>query len=301
MAEARAVHVVLVQVEASAPSLSNAATTEAAASRRSSSGQSHESKRHPDPFCRSPSPARPMAFPRRALASLADASLSDLRIWPAADHDSEPGEPPGAVARAAGCGRPLRHVAANLSAVAVHTARRTAVHGHTADRSAAVSHTARRARAGTLPTRSPMPPISGHGAPNVMKVTASDTVSEPQKAWSCRSGLSFFDGTRPLRRPGSPGPDLHRSTVNGADRQTALFTDRTRISVLVYTPLQRSGFASAVTWVSGHHQHRQSPLPADRCEPLASTEACGERRRIATLAVCRTIGVKLRAQQARMT
>src|SRR6185295_5999263 len=176
-----------------------------------------------------------MAFPRRTLASSADASLSDLRIWPAADRDSALGEPPGAGVLAVELDRWRPRVGAIRAAVRARSARRTAVHGHTAHTVAAARDTARRARAGTPLTRSPMPPISGHGAPDVMKVTASDTISEPLKARSWRSGLSLFRRDSPstlTRRLGprsspvngerrrSPPRGLHRSTAgSGAHRQ----------------------------------------------------------------------------------
>ena len=189
---------------------SNVGTSVAAGRRRSSNGRHHESELHLEPFCRSGAPARPMPFPSRTLASLADASLFDLRTWPAADRGTGPGGRRGGDAHGASADTQLQHAEASRAAVQAHTERRTAVRGHNAHKSAVASDTAHRARAGTRPTRSPMPPISGHGAPNVMKVTASDTISEPLKAWSWRSRLSSFDGAAPLHRAATPGPDLHR-------------------------------------------------------------------------------------------
>jgi hypothetical protein len=173
-----------------------------------------------------------MPSPRRGLASLADASLSKLGIWPAADRDTGPVAPRGAAEHAAGLDRRLRLASATHAAARAGSGRRTAVLDHNARTSAAARDTARRARAGTLPTRSPMPPISGHGAPSMVKVTASDSDSEPLKAWSWRSGLSLFrrdgrsiPGWRPRPRSSPVNGERRRARPRGLHRSGAGFED----------------------------------------------------------------------------
>jgi len=173
-----------------------------------------------------------MPSPRRGLASLADASLSQLGIWPAADHDIGLGAPPGGGARAVARDRPLQLASATHAAARAGNGRRTAALDHSAHTSAAARDTARRERAGTLPTRSPMPPISGHGAPSMVKVTASDANSEPLKAWSWRSGLSLFrrdgrsiPGWRSGPRSSPVKGERRRARPRGLHRSAAGFED----------------------------------------------------------------------------
>jgi len=92
-----------------------------------------------------------------------------------------------------------RHAGAIPVAGAARSGRRTAVHGHNAHTVAAARDTARKARAGTLPTRSPMPPISGHGAPDVMKVTdlrhdlgAPESLELPLRAFAFRRDAPLY-------------------------------------------------------------------------------------------------------------
>ena len=171
-----------------------------------------------------------MPSPRRWLASLADASLSKLGIWPAADRDSGPGAPPGAAEHAVGLDRRLRLASATHAAARAGSGRRIAVLDHNARTTAAARDTARKARAGTLPTRSPMPPISGHGAPSMVKVTdlrlrlgAPESLELPLRAFAFRRDARSIPGRGSGPRSSPVNSERRRSRPSAIHRSDAGF------------------------------------------------------------------------------
>ena len=208
-------------------------------SRRTSSSGRCESVRHLLSLRPRRSPTREATSTRAAPPSRMDASLSAHRSCPAAL-----GSAPVALraddASGAWCGtQPLR-VVHNHGDAAERRWRRTADRDHTTDRSEAGCDSDRRVRVDTRPKpRHPMP-FSGHGAPAVMILTASERPSlcrRLQKVRGCSPGPSLIlslGGSTPTAQS-RPSSRLVNGEVAGT--AVALFTVYARDLM----PADRSG------------------------------------------------------------
>ena len=195
-------------------------------SRRTSSSGRCESVRHLLSLRPRRSPTREATSTRAAPPSRMDASLSAHRSCPAA-LGSAPVALRADVASGAWCGTQPVRVVHNHGDAAERRWRRTADRDHTTDRSEAGCDSDRRVRVDTRPKpRNPMP-FSGHGAPAVMILTASERPSlcrRLQKVRGCSPGPSLIlslGGSTPTAQS-RPSSRLVNGEVAGT--AVALFT-----------------------------------------------------------------------------
>lgn len=170
---------------------------------------------------------------RAELASRCDASLSTPISCPVAVADI------GAGRRRAGdgprtCdGTPPQRAGPNHVAAERGKPCRIAALGHSDGTTEAARDSDHRLRADTLlTTPSPVPPISGHGAPNVMKVNASDDTRSPEspelalRAFAISAGCPAYANAAPVAQISRSSPvnwicpgALHRSAAGSGDHR----------------------------------------------------------------------------------
>jgi hypothetical protein len=213
--------------------------------RRACSVRNYVSKGHRRPFCRSRSPARRTTSATARLPSPSDASLSVRGTCPEVGRGTGPAEPRAAAERVTSCDMQPRRDEASHVAGPGGIRRRTVAPDRNGRRIEAGSHTARMTRADTLPTtRGPMPPTSGHGAPAVVIVTASDGFAgDPRRPRVPALGPSLISASEsstppPLDRPRStpvngdrrrsPDRGLHRVPAGSDDHRHFLLTAESR-------------------------------------------------------------------------
>ena len=136
-----------------------------------------------------------MTSSESGLLSPSDASLSERRTCPARDRGTALVALLAAVVREASPDTSPRHGAAIHDAERAYRHHRDAGRDRSERRFGAGRDTARTTRADTLmATRNSMPPISGHGAPTVVNVTASDKTETPEGPGLPPWAFAYFGG-----------------------------------------------------------------------------------------------------------